>query len=58
MKCEKCIACESYFDGNEDICYCKIGITEDEAYHDGEWYCNLNQQSINKRLQDNNLGKD
>ena len=55
MKCENCIACGSYFDGIEEVAYCKIGITEDEAYHDGKWYCNLNRQTIRKRLQDKDL---
>lgn len=55
MKCENCIACKSYFDGVENICYCEIGISEDEAYHDGKWYCKFNQQTINKRLRDKNL---
>ena len=57
MKCENCIACCSYFDGIEEVAYCKIEITEDEAYHDGEWYCNLNRQTIKKRLQDKDLAE-
>ena len=50
MKCENCVACKSYFDGVEEQVYCEIGISEDEAYHDGDWYCSYNQKSINKKL--------
>ena len=50
MKCENCPACKSYFDGLENIPYCDIGVSEDEAYHDGDWYCNYNRKTIEKRL--------
>lgn len=52
MKCENCPACKSYFDGLENVPYCDIGVSEDEAYHDGDWYCNYNRQTIEKRLRE------
>ena len=36
MKCENCKAVESYWNGNEEETYCAIGVSEDEACHDGE----------------------
>lgn len=56
MKCENCEACKSYFDGNETVSYCCIGVTEEQAYHDGEWYCKYNERHIQKRLKE--LGDD
>lgn len=50
MKCENCVACKSYFDGIEEQSYCEIGISEDEAYHDGDWYCLNDQKTINEKL--------
>lgn len=50
MKCENCIACKSYFDGVEEQSYCEIGISEDEAYHDGDWYCLYDHKTINEKL--------
>ena len=55
MKCENCKAVESYWNGNEEETYCAIGVSEDEACHDGEWYCRFNQRTIEKRLRDKNL---
>lgn len=55
MKCEKCPACRTYFNGNETESYCRIGILEDEACHDGEWYCRFNLRTIEKRLSDKDL---
>ena len=55
MKCENCIACKTYFNGLEVVAYCEVGISEEEACHDDRWYCNLNQQTINKRLRDKNM---
>ena len=52
MKCENCPACKSYFDGLENVPYCDIGVSEDEAYHDGDWYCNYNRKTIEKRLRE------
>lgn len=52
MKCEKCMACKSFWNGIEEESYCQIGILEDEAYHDGVWYCRFNQRTIEKRLRD------
>ena len=50
MKCENCVACKSYFDGIEEQSYCEIGISEDEAYYDGDWYCLNAQKTINEKL--------
>ena len=55
MKCEKCIAYKSFFDGIEERAYCEIGISEDEAYHDGKWHCRYNQKTIGKKLRNKNL---
>ena len=55
MKCENCIACKSFWNGIENETYCEIGVSEDESYHDGEWYCRFNQKTIEKRLRDKDL---
>lgn len=55
MKCENCIACKSFWNGIENETYCEIGVSEDESYHDGEWYCRFNQKTIEKRLRDTTL---
>ena len=46
MKCENCPACKSYFDGLENVPYCDIGVSEDEAYHDGDCVCNHCANSV------------
>ena len=46
------MACRTDWDGLEHVTWCEIGISEDEAYHDGDWYCRFNQRTINKRLSD------
>lgn len=40
MNCSECKASDRYFDGDEVIGYCKLGVCEENAYHDGYWYCN------------------
>ena len=46
------MACKSFFDGVEEYSYCGIGISDDEAYHEGRWYCRLNQKTITERLKE------
>lgn len=46
MRCYECLACQSYWSGIEEVTYCAIGVSEDEAYHEetGDWYCRYNKK--------------
>ena len=50
MNCSECKASDRYFDGDEVIGYCKLGVCEENAYHDGYWYCNKTKEQIDKKL--------
>lgn len=52
MRCYECLACQSYWSGIEEVTYCAIGVSEDEAYHEetGDWYCRYNKKTIEKIL--------
>lgn len=52
MKCENCPAMHTFFDGVETVGYCYIGISEEEAEHDWDWYCRFNRKTIEKRIRD------
>lgn len=57
MRCERCKAsCEiHYAESYETDWYCEAGVSEDEMNEnkDGEWGCNLNWKTIQKRIEEN-----
>ena len=58
MRCENCPALHTFFDGVETVGYCYIGVPEEEAEHDGDWYCRFNRKTIEKRIRDINTEKE
>lgn len=54
MYCFDCPAVAESFDGVELVSYCKLGTSEDKAYHENTdtWSCKRSQKAVEKRLKE------
>ena len=50
--CFDCPAVVTYFDGVENVSYCSLGTSEEEAYHEttDTWSCKRSCKSVEKGL--------
>lgn len=52
MKCENCPALDRFWGGDEFICQCRCGTSEDEAYHENTdtWSCRRSLEQVKRVL--------